>query len=109
VRCPLSSLPAGKILKALLPTGVTLVKALGSLGAASLAREAFQNPHKVLFYASDDKTANNAIEAMIKDSGFEPVFIGAINQSIKMEVFGDLHEFDALGKAVALAELKQTV
>jgi predicted dinucleotide-binding enzyme len=49
------------------------------------------------------------IEALIKDSGFEPVFIGTIDHSIKMEVFGELHEFGALGKAVTLAELQQTV
>ena len=100
---------AGTILKGLLPSGAKLVKALGSLGAGSLAGEAFQNPNKVLFYAADDKSVNNAVEAVIKDSGFEPVNIGGIDQSIKMEVFGELHEFGALGKAVTKSELKQTV
>jgi predicted dinucleotide-binding enzyme len=100
---------AGEILKGLLPSGAKLVKALGSLGAASLAGEAFQNPNKVLFYAADDKSVNNAVEALIKDNGFEPVSIGGIDQSIKMEVFGELHEFGALGKAVTKSELKQTV
>jgi predicted dinucleotide-binding enzyme len=100
---------AGQILKALLPRGATLVKAFGSLAAATLSGEAFQNPAKVLFYASDDGGAHNVIEALIKDSGFEPVFIGTIDHSIKMEVFGELHEFGALGKAVTLAELQQTV
>jgi predicted dinucleotide-binding enzyme len=100
---------AGEILKGLLPSGAKLVKALGSLGAGSLAGEAFQNPNKVLFYANDDKSVNNAVEALIKDNGFEPVSIGGIDQSIKMEVFGELHEFGALGKAVTKSELKQTV
>jgi predicted dinucleotide-binding enzyme len=100
---------AGKILRGLLPSGAKLVKALGSLGAGSLAGEAFQNPNKVLFYASDDKSVNNAVEGLIKDNGFEPVSIGGIDQSIKMEVFGELHEFGALGKTVTKAELKQTV
>jgi predicted dinucleotide-binding enzyme len=99
---------AGKILKGLLPSGAKLVKALGSLGAGSLAGEAFQNPNKVLFYAADDASVNNAVEALIKDNGFEPVSIGGIDQSIKMEVFGELHEFGALGKAVTKVELKQT-
>ncbi|HTE31478.1 MAG TPA: NAD(P)-binding domain-containing protein [Chryseolinea sp.] len=99
---------AGKILKGLLPIGAKLVKALGSLGAGSLAGEAFQNPTKVLFYATDDKSVNNAVEALIKDNGFEPVNIGGIDQSIKMEVFGELHEFGALGKAVTKSELQQT-
>ena len=100
---------AGKILKGLLPGGAKLVKALGSLGAGSLAGEAFQNPGKVLFFATDDKSVNNEVEALIRDSGFEPVSIGGIDQSIKMEVFGELHEFGALGKAVTKSELKQTV
>jgi len=99
---------AGKILKELLPSGAKLVKALGSLGAGSLAGEAFQHPNKVLFYATDDKGVNNAVEALIKDNGFEPVSIGGIDQSIKMEVFGELHEFGALGKAVTKSELEQT-
>jgi predicted dinucleotide-binding enzyme len=62
-----------------------------------------------LFYASDDKSVNGEVEALIKDSGFEPVNIGGIDQSIKMEVFGELHEFGALGKAVTKSELIQTV
>lgn len=96
---------AGKILKELLPKGAKLVKAFGSLGAGSVAAEAFKKPSKVLFYASDDKSVNNAVETLISDSGFEPVNIGGIDQSIKMEVFGELHEFGALGKAITKSEL----
>lgn len=100
---------AGQILKGLLPSNAKLVKALGSLGAASLAGAAFQDPNKVLFYASEDKSLNNIVEQLIKDNGFEAVNIGGIDQSIRMEVFGELHEFGALGKPVTKAELKQTV
>jgi predicted dinucleotide-binding enzyme len=100
---------AGQILQGLVPKGARLVKALGSLGAGSLARAAHQEPKAVLFYASDDKTVNNTVEELIIDSGFEPVNLGSIDQSIKMEVFGELHEFGALGKTVTKAELKQTV
>lgn len=100
---------AGQILKSLVPSGAKLVKALGSLGAGSLAGGGFQSPPKVLFYASDDKSLDNAVETLIKDNGFEPVNIGGIDQSIKMEVFGELHEFGALGKSVTKSELKQTV
>jgi predicted dinucleotide-binding enzyme len=99
---------AGQILTGLVPKGAKLVKALGSLGAGSLAVEGFQTPAKVLFYASDDKSLDNVVETLIKDNGFEPVNIGGIDQSIKMEVFGELHEFGALGKAVTKSELKQT-
>jgi 8-hydroxy-5-deazaflavin:NADPH oxidoreductase len=100
---------AGQILKGLLPEGAKLVKALGSLGAGSLAAEPFKNPSRVLFYASDNKSVNSEVETLIRDIGYEPVAIGGIDQSIKMEVFGELHEFGALGKAVTKSELKQTV
>jgi 8-hydroxy-5-deazaflavin:NADPH oxidoreductase len=100
---------AGEILKALAPAKAKLVKALGSLGAGSLAAEAFKNPSKVLFYASDEMGVTSKVEELIRDSGFEPVSIGEIDQSIKMEVFGELHEFGALGKAVTKSELEQAV
>lgn len=100
---------AGQILRRLLPAGAKLVKALGSLGAGSLASASYQKPGAVLFYASDDKSVNIEVEELIKDNGFEPADIGGIDQSIRMEVFGELHEFGALGKTVTLAELKQPV
>jgi 8-hydroxy-5-deazaflavin:NADPH oxidoreductase len=98
---------AGEILSALLPANAKLVKALGTLGVASLAGAAFQQPANVLFYATDDTTINAVAEELIRDNGFEPVRIGGIDQSIRIEVFGDLHEFGALGKTVTLNEVKQ--
>src|SRR6478672_3319698 len=63
---------AGQILSALLPKGVTFAKALGTLGAASLANAAFQQPEKVVeFYATDDTSINAEIEDLIRDNGFE--------------------------------------
>lgn len=61
------------------------------------------------FYATDDTGINAAVEDLIKDSGFEPVRVGTLDQSIRIEVFGELHEFGALGKTVTKSELKQTV
>ena len=98
---------AGQILAALLPQGATFAKALGTLGAASLSAAAFQQPERAVeFYATDDKSINNEIEDLVRDNGFEPVRVGAIDQSIRIEVFGDLHEFGALGKTVTLSESK---
>ena len=92
---------AGEILSSLLPKNAKLAKALGTLGVASLAGAAFQKPEPaVLFYATDDTSINAEIEQLIRDNGFEPVRIGGIDQSIRIEVFGDLHEFGALGKTV---------
>lgn len=99
---------AGQLLSSLLPNGAKLTKAMGSLGASSLESAAHQSPESaVLFYATDDKSINAEIEELIKDSGFDPVRVGGIDQSIRIEVFGDLHEFGALGKTVKRSELKQ--
>lgn len=98
---------AGQLNAAILPDGAKLAKALGTLGAASLAGAAFQKPEEaVLFYATDDTSINTDVEQLIHDSGFEPVRVGGLDQSIRIEVFGDLHEFGALGKPVSLAEAK---
>lgn len=100
---------AGEILAAKLPQGAKLVKAFGSLGAASLINAAYGEPERsVLFYADNDGQ-NAVIEQLIKDSGFEPLHIGGLDSAIRMEVFGDLHEFGALGKPVTLAEAKTKI
>ncbi len=99
---------AGEILSSLLPENAKLAKALGTLGVASLAGAAFQKPEPaVLFYATDDTSINADIEQLIRDNGFEPLRIGGIDQSIRIEVFGDLHEFGALGKTVTPNKVKQ--
>lgn len=101
---------AGEVLAALLPEGARLAKALGTLGAASLQSAAFQKPEAaVLFYATDDTAINPDIEQLIRDNGFEPVRVGGIDQSIRIEVFGDLHEFGALGKTVTTAAAKEKI
>jgi len=98
---------AGEILKTLLPKDAKLVKTLGTLGVASLGGAAFQKPEAaVMFYSTDDTSIINEIEQLINDSGFEPVHVGDIDQSIRIEVFGDLHEFGALGKTVTVTEAK---
>ena len=101
---------AGQILSSLLPKGAKLAKALGTLGAASLENAAFQQPEKAVeFYATDDTSIEEQIKELIRDNGFEPVLIGGIDQSIRIEVFGDLHEFGALGKTITLSEVNQVV
>jgi predicted dinucleotide-binding enzyme len=101
---------AGKILSDLIPKNAKLIKAFGTLGAGSLLNAAFNEPNKkVLFYASDSTNSNQQIEELIKSSGFVPFNVGGIDQSIKIEVFGDLHEFGALGKPVTLAEAKSKI
>jgi 8-hydroxy-5-deazaflavin:NADPH oxidoreductase len=96
---------SGQILAGLLPPGARLVKAFGTLGAASLKTGARRSPEpNVLFYASDDQDAGNAVAELIRASGFAPVRVGGIKASIRIEVFGDLHEFGKLGKLVTAKE-----
>lgn len=101
---------AGRILSELTPANALLVKAFGTLGAGSLLKAAFTEPErKVLFFASDSINSNSKIEELITASGFEPFHVGGIDQSIRIEVFGDLHEFGALGKTVTIEEAKEAV
>lgn len=96
---------AGQILAALLPPSAKFVKAFGTLGAASLKSAGYRMPERaVLFYASDDDKAANAVASIISDIGFSPVRVGGIDQSIRLEVFGDLHEFGKLGRLVTAKE-----
>lgn len=96
---------AGLLHAAFLPKHAKLVKALGTLCATSIANTAGQKPKPaVLFHATDDTRIREEIEALIQDIGFEPLRIGGIDQSIRIEIFGDLHEFGPLGKTVTMAE-----
>ncbi|UTA67363.1 NADPH-dependent F420 reductase [Emticicia sp. 21SJ11W-3] len=100
---------AGQINTSILPQGARLAKALGTLGAASLANAVNQEPASVLFYATDDTVINETVENFIQANGFAPVRVGGLDQSIRIEVFGDLHEFGALGKTVTVEEAKSKI
>lgn len=101
---------SGQLLAKLMPPGAKLVKAFGSLAAASLKTGARRVPEpNVLFYASDDREAGNAVADLIRVSGFAPLRVGGIDQSIRIEVFGDLHEFGKLGKPVTAREASALV
>jgi 8-hydroxy-5-deazaflavin:NADPH oxidoreductase len=96
---------SGQILAALLPPGAKLVKAFGTLAAASLKTGARRSPEpNVLFYATDDRSAGDKVSELIRASGFAPVRVGGVDQSIRIEVFGDLHEFGKLGKLITAKE-----
>ncbi|HLY71204.1 MAG TPA: NAD(P)-binding domain-containing protein, partial [Puia sp.] len=87
---------AGELLSVLLPKGAKLVKAFGTLGAASLAGASRKKPEPAVeFYATNDNSVNEEIEELIRNNGFEPLRVGGIDQSIRLEVFGDLHELGA--------------
>ena len=96
---------SGQILAGLLPAGAVLVKAFGTLSAPSLAAAARQEPQRaVLFYAADDNAAGDVAARLITVAGFDPVRVGGLDQSIRLEMFGDLHEVGALGRVVTRSE-----
>jgi predicted dinucleotide-binding enzyme len=101
---------AGQLIAALLPEGAEPVKAFGTLGALSLASGVNRSPERaVLFYATDYPEAGRAIARLITASGFSPVSVGGLDQSIRIEVGGDLHEFGKLGKLVSAKEAEALV
>ena len=96
---------SGQILAALLPAGAWLVKAFGTLSAGTLAAAARQQPDlAVEFYAADNDAAGDLVAELIRAGGYEPVRVGGLDQSIRIEAFGDLHELGALGRAVTKPE-----
>jgi predicted dinucleotide-binding enzyme len=101
---------SGRIIADLLPPGAELVKAFGTLGAESLGSAVNRKPERaVLFYATDFPEAGRAVSRLITASGFAPVTVGGIDKSIRIEVFGDLHEFGKLGKLVSSKEAQALV
>jgi predicted dinucleotide-binding enzyme len=101
---------AGSIVASLLPPDAHFVKALGTLSAESLASGANGTPRAVLFYATDDNRAPAAIERLISVAGFDPVKAGGVEAALRIEVFGDLHQFGGLnGKVIDVNEARTAV
>ena len=101
---------SGSVVAGLLPSEAHFVKAFGTLGAESLASEANQTPRAVLFYATDDDQAADAIERLISAGGFDPVKAGGVNAALSIESFGALHQFGGLnGKVVDARQARTAV
>jgi predicted dinucleotide-binding enzyme len=95
---------SGQILAGLLPPGARLVKAFGTLSAPTLSAAARREPERaVQFYAADD-AAGDLVAELIRADGYEPVRVGGLDQSIRIEMFGDLHEYGGLGRVVTKSE-----
>jgi 8-hydroxy-5-deazaflavin:NADPH oxidoreductase len=101
---------SGQILAGLLPAGAVLVKAFGTLSGPSLAAATRQEPDRaVLFYAADDDAAGDLVAGLIRAAGFDPVRVGGLDQAIRIEMFGDLHEYGALGRVVTRTEALKAI
>jgi 8-hydroxy-5-deazaflavin:NADPH oxidoreductase len=44
------------------------------------------------------------VERLIAASGFDPVKVGGVDQAIRIEMFGDLHDFGGLNGRMVTAE-----
>jgi 8-hydroxy-5-deazaflavin:NADPH oxidoreductase len=101
---------SGQILAGLLPPGARLVKAFGTLSAPTLSAAARREPERaVQFYAADDAAAGDLVADLIRVGGYEPVRVGGLDQSVRIEMFGDLHEYGALGRVVTKSEALEAI
>jgi hypothetical protein len=67
--------------------------AFGTLSADLFESSSHRSPEPaVLFYVADDDRAGKGAERLIRTAGFEPVKVGGIGQSSRLEVGGDLHD-----------------
>jgi len=97
---------SGSVVAGLLPAGAHYVKAFGSLGAVEqLATGANHEPRIVLFYATDDDTAEATAQRLIRAAGFEPLKVGGVSDAGRMEgPDGDLQ-----GRIFDLDEARATI
>ena len=84
---------SGEVVAGWLPAGALLAMAFGTLSADLFESSSNRSPEPaVLFYATDDDRAGKDAERLIRTAGFEPVRVGGIEQSSRLEVGGDLHD-----------------
>jgi len=84
---------SGEVVAGWLPAGTRLAMAFGSMSADLFESSSRRTPEPaVLFYLTDDDRAREGVERLIRTAGFEPVKVGGIEQSSRLEVGGDLHD-----------------
>jgi predicted dinucleotide-binding enzyme len=84
---------SGGVLAGWLPERARLAMAFGSMSSNLLDSASHRSPEPaVLFYITDDDTAGEATERLIRAAGFEPVKVGGLEDSSRLEVGGDLHD-----------------
>ena len=84
---------SGKVVAGWLPDEARLAMAFGSMSGDLLESSSNRSPEPaVLFYAADNERAGRQVEQLVRTAGFEPVKIGGLEQSGRLEVGGDLHD-----------------
>jgi 8-hydroxy-5-deazaflavin:NADPH oxidoreductase len=93
---------SGETVAGWLPTGARLAIAFGTMSADLFESSSNRSPERgVLFYVTDDDRGVAEVERLIRTAGFEPMKVGGINESSRLEVGGDLHDL-----VVGLAEAR---
>ena len=83
----------GETVAGWLPAGARLAFAFGTMSADLLESSSNRSPEPaVQFYVTDDDQAGRDVERLIRTAGFEPIKVGGIEQSSRLEVGGDLHD-----------------
>jgi predicted dinucleotide-binding enzyme len=96
---------SGEVISGWLSAGARLAMAFGTMSAGLFDSSSNRSPDPaVLFYATDDDRAGEDVERLIRTAGFEAVKVGAITQSTRLEVGGDLHDL-----VVGVAEARSLV
>jgi len=84
---------SGQVVAGWLPSAARLAMAFGSMSADLFKSASHRSPElAALFYAADDDRASEEAGRLIRTAGFEPVKIGGVEQSGRLEVGGDLHD-----------------
>jgi hypothetical protein len=92
---------SGEVVARWLPAGTRFAIAFGTMSADLLESSSHRSPEPaVLFYVTEDERGSDEVERLIRTAGFEPMRIGGIEQSSRLEVGGDLHDL-VVGSAEA--------
>ncbi len=84
---------SGEVVAGWLPAGKPFAIAFGTMSADLFESSSHRSPERaVQFYVSGDDRERNEVEHLIRTAGFEPMRIGGIKQSSRLEVGGDLHD-----------------
>jgi 8-hydroxy-5-deazaflavin:NADPH oxidoreductase len=84
---------SGEVVAGWLPAGARLAMTFGTMSADLLASSGNRSPElAVLFYVTDDDHAGAEVERLIRTAGFEPMKVGGVERSGRLELGGDLHD-----------------
>ena len=94
---------SGQVVAGWLPQAARLAMAFGSMSGDLFESCSNRSPEPaVLFYVTDDERAGGQVEQLVRTAGFEPMKVGGVEQSGRLEVGGDLHDL-VVGPAEAQA------